>query len=82
LQIADIFDALTSERPYKPALSVQEALEVLEEETRRGWRDPALVDLFRRLCQGEPGLPRIECLAQEPDALRSSLENMRLALLQ
>jgi putative two-component system response regulator len=82
LQIADIFDALTSERPYKPALSVQEALEILDEETRRGWRDPALVDLFRRLCQGEAGLPRIECLTQEPDALRSSLENMRLALLQ
>jgi len=82
LQIADIFDALTSERPYKPALSVQEALEILEEETRRGWRDPALVDLFRRLCQGEGGLPYMEYLKQEPDALRSSLENMRLALLQ
>jgi len=82
LQIADIFDALTSERPYKPALSVQEALAVLEEETRRGWRDPSLVALFRRLCQGEGGLPYMEYLKQEPDALRSSLENMRLALLQ
>ncbi|MGB9612304.1 MAG: HD-GYP domain-containing protein [Bryobacteraceae bacterium] len=82
LQIADIFDALTSERPYKPALPVSEALAVLDEEARRGWRDPALVNLFRRLCTSEAGPPLAGCLDLEPDAVRTSLENMRVALLK
>ena len=47
-QVADIYDALTSERPYKPALSRDSALEILEDEARRDWRDPELVSLFRQ----------------------------------
>ena len=46
LQIADIYDALTTARPYKPALSQEEALQIMEDEVRRGWRDPELVPLF------------------------------------
>ncbi len=46
LQVADIYDALTTERPYKPAMSHQQAIDILEEESRRGWRDPDLVSLF------------------------------------
>jgi putative two-component system response regulator len=49
LQIADIYDALTSPRPYKPAYSPADALHLIEEETTSGWRDPALVDLFLRI---------------------------------
>jgi len=49
LQVADIYDALTTVRPYKPALPPQEALNVLIEESRRGWRDPDLVAAFSRL---------------------------------
>src|SRR5579872_3464177 len=39
LQLADIYDALTSPRPYKPAFTPAEAIRILEEETERGWRD-------------------------------------------
>jgi putative two-component system response regulator len=46
LQIADIFDALTTERPYKPAYSPDYAVQVLREETKAGWRDPRLVEAF------------------------------------
>lgn len=46
LQVADIYDALVTARPYKPALSQEEAFAVMEEEVRRGWRDPELVPLF------------------------------------
>ncbi len=46
LQVADIYDALTTARPYKPAFSHQHALELMHEEARRGWRDPELVPLF------------------------------------
>src|SRR6202046_3463501 len=46
LQVADIYDALTTARPYKPAFSHHHALEMMMEEARRGWRDPELVPLF------------------------------------
>jgi putative two-component system response regulator len=46
--IADVFDALTSERPYKKAWPVQEALNYLRENRGRHF-DPALVDLFLQL---------------------------------
>lgn len=49
LQIADIYDALTSARPYKPAYSVRQALQILENETMQGWRDPEIVNLFFRI---------------------------------
>jgi putative two-component system response regulator len=49
LQVADIYDALTSPRPYKEGYSSAKALRMIREETARGWRDPWVVDLFFRL---------------------------------
>src|SRR5215469_13398159 len=49
LQIADIFDALTSHRCYKPAYSSRTAIRIIEDETARGWRDPHVVSLFLRI---------------------------------
>ena len=46
LQIADIYDALTTARPYKPAFSSEEAVQILMSEGERGWRDPRLVAIF------------------------------------
>ena len=46
LQVADIYDALTTARPYKPAFSHDRAMAIMLEEVRRGWRDPELVPLF------------------------------------
>ena len=43
--IADVFDALTSKRPYKKAWTEAEALTFLREQKGRHF-DPALVDLF------------------------------------
>ncbi len=45
-QIIDIYDALTSERPYKLAFSPEEALAVMQEETAKGWRNPQLMQQF------------------------------------
>ena len=42
--IADIFDALTTDRPYREARSQGEALNVLTDEASKGWRDRMLVD--------------------------------------
>ena len=45
LSVVDCFDALTSDRPYRPRLSDQEALAILRE--RRGsMYDPLIVDTF------------------------------------
>ena len=44
--IVDVFDALTTERPYKRALSLEEAARELAAEAARGWRNRELVDIF------------------------------------
>ena len=47
LSVVDCFDALTSDRPYRPRLSTDEAFEILRE--RRGTMyDPVVVDAFVR----------------------------------
>ncbi|MCX7605008.1 MAG: HD domain-containing protein, partial [Bryobacteraceae bacterium] len=46
LQLADIFDALTSQRSYKAAYTVDEAIAQLRREAELGWRDPELVSVF------------------------------------
>lgn len=43
--VGDVFDALTSERPYRAALPVEQAIEMLKEGRGRHF-DPRLLDLF------------------------------------
>lgn len=45
-QLIDIYDALTSERPYKEALTSAEALSIMQKETDFGWRNPNLMQQF------------------------------------
>ena len=44
--IVDVFDALTTDRVYRPALTADAACAELQEEVRRGWRSAALVSDF------------------------------------
>lgn len=44
--IVDVFDALTTARPYRSPLPRDQAFEVLREESAKGWRDRDLVDTF------------------------------------
>jgi len=44
--IADIYDALTTDRPYRGAVSPERAFQELRREAARGWRDPNLVEQF------------------------------------
>jgi putative two-component system response regulator len=46
LQITDIYDALVTDRPYRKALSHQEALQTMRDEARRGWWDNNLIGEF------------------------------------
>ena len=49
LQTVDIYDALTTDRPYRKALTPQEGFALMREEVKRGWRDAFLIDEFEKL---------------------------------
>jgi len=82
VQVADIYDALISARPYKPAFSRQEALRIIQEETDRGWRDPEIVTLFFSLHEGV--VSKIADYTTGADrnleAMRNTLTNLQMAL--
>lgn len=54
LQTVDIYDSLTTDRPYRKALSQEQALEIMWEETRRGWWDANLVAALEGLLAESP----------------------------
>jgi len=70
-QVADIYDALLHARPYKPPMLPQQALHILQEETQRGWRDPAVVATFSQMILQAP-LP--------PSASGASNEDLGITL--
>jgi HD-GYP domain-containing protein (c-di-GMP phosphodiesterase class II) len=45
----DVYDALTTARSYKPALSSEHAIRELREEAVRGWKFDAIVEEFATL---------------------------------
>jgi putative two-component system response regulator len=49
LQIIDVYDALTTERPYKKAFSTADALLIMKEEVVKGWWDPYIFEQFESL---------------------------------
>src|ERR1017187_1921592 len=49
LQVVDVYDALTTDRPYKRAFSVTEALQTMKEEVAKGWWDPHIFEQFEQL---------------------------------
>ncbi len=69
LQIVDVYDALTTKRPYRSILTPQEALEVIRQEVACGWWDPAVYDEFRAMileCE-----PVVHPARKRPAAVRS-----------
>lgn len=60
LQVADIFDALTTDRPYREALPPAKAFAIMREEVERGWWDGSLIDQLELLV-AEPA-PQLEVL--------------------
>jgi putative two-component system response regulator len=56
LSIIDVYDAMTSHRPYQRAKSVDEGIAILRTQVTRGWRRPDLVEEFAALiAQGGVG---------------------------
>jgi putative two-component system response regulator len=46
LQTVDVYDALTTTRPYRKALSPQAAFEIMRAEVQKGWWDGGLVEIL------------------------------------
>ena len=68
--VADVFDALTSARPYKPALTIEQALNVLRGGAGHHF-DPVLVSLF------EPLAPSLHAaISRQMGALDQTLDGM------
>ena len=71
LSVVDCFDALTSDRPYRPRLEDRDALQILAD--RRGTMyDPRVVDTFFALHGEERSMPDLPPAAVLPAALVST----------
>jgi putative two-component system response regulator len=76
LSTADIYDALSSKRPYRDAIPHRECIRLLHENALNGGLEPDLVRLFSESChsplagrdahrtEGTPACPRIELQIQ------------------
>lgn len=51
VSIVDVFDALTTDRPYRKALPAARAFEIMRDDARNGWCREELVMLFIELLQ-------------------------------
>ncbi|MGA7921957.1 MAG: HD domain-containing phosphohydrolase [Candidatus Acidiferrales bacterium] len=49
LQAVDIYDALTTHRPYRRAAAPEEAIAMMRTEAKRGWWDGSLLDELEKL---------------------------------
>jgi len=57
LQVVDVYDALTSARPYKQAMPATTALRIMKEEVAKGWWDADVFQAFEHLlAEGGPDL--------------------------
>jgi putative two-component system response regulator len=45
----DIYDALTTDRPFRSAMPPEKAFEIMQEEVGKGWLDGKLVEQFRAI---------------------------------
>ncbi|NNG13726.1 MAG: response regulator [Gammaproteobacteria bacterium] len=61
-QVVDVYDALSNERPYKPAFPAEKVKQILLEETSKGFWDPDIVAKF------------IEIIIERPEKLVRSEE--------
>ncbi len=63
LQVVDVYDALSTQRPYKPALSAAAAFDVMKSEVKKGWWDPEVLAAFEKLIKAGDGEVQAKALA-------------------
>lgn len=75
-QIVDVFDALSSQRPYKRALPLAEALPIMAKETVRGKWDPQLMPVFVEMLSRHP---EYAADVEAADHLEDCLRTLRIS---
>ena len=55
MTVVDVYDALTTDRPYRKAMPSKEAFSVIREETKRGWWDGSVVEEFEAIIRAGGG---------------------------
>jgi putative nucleotidyltransferase with HDIG domain len=68
LCVADVFDALTTDRPYRKAFAIADALKLMQADTGRQF-DPEILAAFMRIAHKLPGAAPVE---REPALDRNS----------
>jgi putative two-component system response regulator len=74
LSVADVYDALASERPYRPALPHDQCTAILRSDAAGGGLDPALVETFCSVVSGpiDVSTPVPQAFAEPPAARKVS----------
>jgi putative two-component system response regulator len=67
ISIVDVYDAVTTDRPYRRAMPRERAFEILLHGVAKGWRQRQLVEPFIRLIQSG----RFDDLSRSPREVRS-----------
>jgi putative two-component system response regulator len=49
LQVTDIYDALSTDRPYRKALPAEKAFAIMRDEVKRGWWDGSVLAEFEAI---------------------------------
>lgn len=73
VSIADVYDALTTDRPYRPALEREQALTIMTGEARKGWWDSDVLDEFRHLLETLPERDPVFAAAEKGQLQRESV---------
>jgi methanogenic corrinoid protein MtbC1 len=77
--ITDVFDALTSDRVYRPAFTIERAVEMMREQRARHF-DPVLLDTFLEVLSNSGPDARAALKANPADLLEDILETYTRAL--
>lgn len=72
LQTADVWDALTSDRPYRPAMSYAQARQLMDTKANNFGFDPAIMETFLRLTRYT--YPDTDV---DPDELKATMHEIR-----
>jgi putative two-component system response regulator len=77
VQVVDVYDALTTDRPYRQALSPEHALTIMHDETRQGWLDGSLVDSLAKIADSFEADARFIELCVAPSTLGPEVQTAR-----
>ena len=74
LAVADVYDALTSERPYRAAMTQEEAIDIIQKETGRHF-DPDVVKAFLEVVGQEQGALGVDETKKAHIGIRGNIVN-------